>query len=342
MSIDAEIVVPFAHRPRAASPRGVEVGAVLSVIVVLNIAAAGGALAGWSPPFLESDVNWLITFNLLDVYANYNLTTTALACAQIGLLALWCGAGIGRRATRWLALASGILVWSIALEWLHPKVAIAADTRAIFVLEAATILLALSAVRLLRKSEPQADASRASRQWTLKHLFWITAIAGLGLATSRFLQPNEYSSRVTWSFSFWRAAVAVACAGISLTAYWASRRPWRRILVAWALWFLAGSGLAYSFATFEILWPPAHNPGEAHYAEVFWPFCRAYTTWAVVQGTFAWGVLAMAPLSRSRTEPADDVPFAGQPVHHSPSGRFIQRNLGDSMRAPRLRPGPAT
>jgi hypothetical protein len=211
----------------------------------------------------------------------------------VGLLALWVGRGTESLPARWLALVGGIAIWSIVLEFLHPQVAQAADSRGIFVLQASVILAVLTGLRFLPRRSDALDAGK-SRQLTLKRLMAIVAILGLALATSNFQQPNRYSSLVTWQISFWRVAVGATCAVLALSAWWASQLPWRRAPAALAFWAAAGMGLAFAFANFETLWPPAHNPGEAHYPSVFRAFCLSYTTWAVVQGGFVFIVLVAA------------------------------------------------
>jgi hypothetical protein len=283
-------LAPTLERRLSLAHREGRIGCVVLGVCLINLAAGGAVLFGWPAPLLSGDVNWLITFDLRDVYPQRTLLTTALACSQVGLLALWCGAGRGRAAPRWLGLASGIAVWSVVLEFLHPVVADSADSRALFVMQAAMVLIAMGGVQFFRGGEGRRAAE--VRQWSLRDLLWLTGLTCFALATSRFVQPNVFSSPVNWTVSYWRVAVAAACAAITLLGWWAGRRVWTRSPAALAAFAVVGAGLAIAFARVELLWPPAHNPGEAHYPEVFRAFCLSYALWAVVQGTYVLGLVA--------------------------------------------------
>jgi hypothetical protein len=289
----SEVVSPFRRPIVSMTARAMRGVALVGTIVAVNIAAAGAVLFQLRLPFLSADVDWLITFDLTDVSPQYTLLTTALASAQVGLLAVWVIRGAGSPAIRWLALAAGIAAWSVVLEFLHPAVAHGADSRAIFTMQAALILTTLTGVDLLRKRRG-ADGAAIRPQWTLGGILGVFALLSLALATSRFMQPNQYNSPVTWEISYWRIAVAATSAFIALSAYWAGRRPKPAAPMALVMWATAGAALALLFAKVPAFWPPAHNPGEAHYAEVFWPFCRSYATWAVIQGSIAFGVSVAA------------------------------------------------
>jgi hypothetical protein len=279
------------------------VGATVFITLALNLTAGFAVLCGWPKFVATADVNWLITFDIIDVHPHGTLWTTALASSQVSLLAIWCGARQGASSIRWLLLIFGILVWSMMLEFLHPDVAQAADSRAIFVLQSAMILFTMTCMRWVANSAPFWNSSkREVPRWALLELLGVTTLISIGLATSQFMQPNMYSSPITWQFSCWRLAVGTTCGAIALFAWWGSKHLWYGAPLAMILSGLAGSGLASAFARIELLWPPAHNPGEAHYSEVFWSFCWSYVLWAILQAGYLLLSLALVRCVLRKTE----------------------------------------